>query len=383
MEIGDRKVGPAFFNSGPSCLLTMFYPRHIKPGTLRVCTFHGSNRARRSEDIVDNDVVLTTYHTLVADWKSHRLLQELMWFRVVLDEGTIAGCGIYDLKLLPKLTFIAHWIRNTTSQQFKAARDLKAQRRWCLSGTPIQNTLDDLRSLLDFLHFEPFSEPGFFRKHIIEPLHVNSLDPFRNLRLLLRITCFRRTAELLCLPPHETREVDVSLTDMETQLYEGILDRCKEEFEEISYGKTSKKRYTVLFAATMRLRRLCNHGTFQEPQYSPGSETPKRKGKAASRKKVDKASDEPMCAYCYGDNADISADMGALEVCPECSRVLDQDTVSRSPLDERNHTMDPIGAYESSAGMDLHSIAQGGDIGYSSKLNAVVDNIRSSSSSKQ
>ncbi|KAK8037229.1 hypothetical protein PG991_000575 [Apiospora marii] len=248
--------------------------RHIKPGTLRLCIFHGSGRAKTPEDMVDNDVVLTTYHTLVADWKSHRLLQKPMWFRVVLDE---------------ELTFIAHWIRNTTSQQFKAARDLKAQRRWCLSGTPIQNTLDDLRSLLDFLHFEPFSEPGFFRKHIIEPLHVNSLDPFRNLRLLLRITCFRRTAELLCLPPHETTEVDVSLTGMETQLYEGILDRCKEEFEEISYGKSSKKRYTVLFAATMRLRRLCNHGTFKEPQTLPGSVTPKRKGKAASRKKLAKS----------------------------------------------------------------------------------------------
>ncbi|KAK8102537.1 DNA repair protein RAD5B, partial [Apiospora sp. TS-2023a] len=336
--------------------------RHIKPDTLRLCIFHGSNRAKKLEDIVDNDVVLTTYHTLVADWKSQRLLQGIMWFRVVLDE--------------------AHWIRNTTSQQFKATRDLKAQRRWCLSGTPIQNTLDDLRSLLDFLHFEPFSEPGFFRKHIIEPLHVNSLDPFRNLRLLLRITCFRRTAELLCLPPHETSEIAVSLTDMEMQLYDGILDRCKEEFEEISYGKSPKKRYTVLFAATMKLRRLCNHGTFKEPQHSPGSETPKRKGKVASRKQTGKVSDEPMCAYCYGDNADISADMGALEVCPECSRVLDQGTAPRSPLNGGNTTLDPTSAYQPSQGMNLPNIAQGGDTGYSSKLNAVVDNIRSSPSSK-
>lgn len=161
---------------------------------------------------------------------------------------------------------------------------------------------------------------------------------------------------------------------MEAQLYEGILDCCKEEFEEISYGKSSKKRYTVLFAATMSLRRLCNHGTFKEPQYPPRSETPKRKGKAASRKKVEKSSDEPICAYFYGDNADIGADMGALEVCPECSRVLDQGTATRSPL---NGTLHPTSV------INFSSIPHGGDLGHSSKLNAVLDNIRSSPSSKQ
>ncbi|KAK7973120.1 SNF2 family N-terminal domain-containing protein [Apiospora saccharicola] len=291
------------------------------------------------------------------------LLQGIMWFRVVLDE--------------------AHWIRNTSSQQFKAAKELKAQRRWCLSGTPIQNTLDDLRSLLDFLHFKPFSEPGFFRKHIIESLHVSSLDPFRNLRLLLRITCFRRTAELICLPPHETREITVSLSDMETNLYDGILDRCKEEFEEISYGRSNKKRYALLFAATMRLRRLCNHGTFKEPQHSPRSETPRRKGKASSRNKSEEASDEPMCAYCYGDNADISADMGALEVCPECSRVLDQGTTASLPLSEGEVTAHGARNHQTSTISNLLNIAHEGDLHFSSKLNAVVDNIRNCPSSKQ
>ncbi|KAK8073511.1 hypothetical protein PG994_004410 [Apiospora phragmitis] len=299
---------------------------------------------------------------LVSDWKSYRLLQGIMWFRVVLDE--------------------AHWIRNTTSQQFKAAKDLQAQRRWCLSGTPIQNTLDDLRSLLDFLHFKPFSEPGFYRKHIIEPLHVASLDPFRNLRLLLRITCFRRTVELLCIPPHEIREIAISLTDTEAQLYGEILDRCKEEFEEILYMRSTKKRYTVLFAATMSLRRLCNHGTCIQRQYSSRLQTPKRQGKAAIRKKINNFSDEPMCAYCYGDDADISADMGALEVCPECSRVLDHGRAAPSPLNEGDDTLHVTSTNQPSTVSTFFNSAQVGDLGFSSKLKAVVDNIRSSPSSK-
>ncbi|KAK8024372.1 hypothetical protein PG993_012438 [Apiospora rasikravindrae] len=291
----------------------------------------------------------TTRATLIvatsSHWKSQRLLQGIMWFRIVLDE--------------------AHWIRNTTSQQFKAVRDLKAQRRWCLSGTPIQNSLDDLRSLLAFLHFEPFSEPGFFRKHIVEPLHVESLDPFRNLRLLLRTTCFRRTAELLCLPSHKIKEIAISLTEAETNLYKGILDRCKDEFEEISYKKPSRTptrtRFTVLLTATISLRRLCNHGTFIERQNPSGPQIPKRQGKSAAKKKTAKVSDEPMCSYCYGDNADFNADMDALEVCPECLRVLDQGKVTPSTI---------------------FDTAQGSSLEFSSKLNAVVENIRSSPSSK-
>ncbi|KAK6839362.1 hypothetical protein PG987_005228 [Apiospora arundinis] len=322
--------------------LTLKNTRHLKPDTIRLCIFHGNNRANAMQDIIDNDVVLTTYHTLVSDRKTRRLLQDIVWFRVVLDE--------------------AHWIRNPASQQFKAAKELKAQRRWCLSGTPIQNTLDDLRSLLDFLHFTPFSEPCFFRKHIIEPLHANSLESFRNLRLLLRITCFRRTAELLSLPNHEIKEVPVSLTETEAQLYDEILNCCKDEFEEISYGKSSKKRYTVLFAATMSLRRLCNHGTFSARQDTPVSQIPKRQGKTTTRKtKKSMASDEQMCAYCCGDNADISAGVDALDVCPECSRVLDQPTAAPSPFNNGNGT--------------LHT-------GFSSKLNAVINNIQSFASSK-
>ncbi|KAK7946883.1 uncharacterized protein PG986_011204 [Apiospora aurea] len=340
--------------------------KHIIPGAIRFCIFHGHNRVKMSEDIVDNDVVLTTYHTLVSDWKSRKLLQGIMWFRVVLDE--------------------AHWIRNTTSQQFKAAKSLTAQRRWWLSGTPIQNSLDDLRSLLDFLHFQPFSEPSFFRKHIVEQLNVRSLDPFRNLQLLLRIACFRRTAELLCLPSHETREIAIPLTETESQLYYGILDRCKEEIEDVSYmeshKKPCKKRCTVLFAATTRLRRLCNHGTFKGRQDPPGPQASKRQGKAAMRNKASKPSDEQMCAYCYGDNAEISADLGALEMCPECSRVLDQDAANLSRLNDGYGTPYTTSVSQPMSDLESCSPAQEGNFGFSSKLNAVVGNILNSPSSK-
>ncbi|KAI1501128.1 SNF2 family N-terminal domain-containing protein [Biscogniauxia marginata] len=333
--------------------------KHLRPDILRLCIFHGDNRAKVVEDIIDNDVVLTTYHTLVSDCKSKSLLQRLMWFRVVLDE--------------------AHWIRNTTSQQFKAARNLTAQRRWCLSGTPIQNSLDDLRSLLDFLHFHPFSEPNFFRKHIVEPLRTESPDPYRNLRLLLRIICFRRTSELLSLPPHVIEEVPIPLTDGEVRLYEDILAKCKREFEEVTNMRSSRKKHCILFATIMSLRRLCNHGIFQQDNAALEVRTPDRGAKKSNRQKQE-AEEEIWCAYCYGDNADTIITLGALEVCPECSRTLEhgatRESKSISPMPSATSDGDFMSSGWRANDLPLSILSPlRRDTGFSSKLNAVVNNI--------
>ncbi|KAI0809903.1 P-loop containing nucleoside triphosphate hydrolase protein [Xylaria sp. FL0064] len=321
------------------------------PGLLRLHIFHGSSRAKTIEDIVDNDVVLTTFSTLVSDQKASRLLQQLTWFRVVLDE--------------------AHWIRNSTSQQFKVACSLQSSRRWCLTGTPIQNSLDDLRSLLAFLHFRPFSESGFFREHIVEPLRVDSTDRYRNLRLLLRLICFRRTAALLSIPPHEAREVAVNLTDRELQLYEDTLSMCKREFEEIANMRSSKKKFCVLFATIMKLRRLCNHGTFQQSSHALEVRKPKSQHKGFKGNKPDYPEQVP-CAYCYSDNADIGTTSDTLEVCPGCSRVVDNrhkidDTLS--PDRRCDELPFPI--------VTTNSLLRE-ETGFSSKLNAVIDNIQQS-----
>jgi len=60
---------------------------HVKPDILRICIFHGSSRPKSPEGVIDHDLVLTTYATLSADSKDLKILQEIEWYRVVLDEG--------------------------------------------------------------------------------------------------------------------------------------------------------------------------------------------------------------------------------------------------------------------------------------------------------
>ena len=61
---------------------------HISPGALSMRTFHGQDRSQIPHVYTDVDIVLTTYSTLMSDIKRSRVLFQLYWFRVVLDEGS-------------------------------------------------------------------------------------------------------------------------------------------------------------------------------------------------------------------------------------------------------------------------------------------------------
>ncbi|KAK2611539.1 hypothetical protein N8I77_004872 [Diaporthe amygdali] len=152
---------------------------HFFHGVLRHVRFHGQSRPKEAEALQKYDIVLTTYATLAADHGGQGLMYRMEWYRIVLDE--------------------AHWIRNSSSKQFKAAAELNSRRRWCLSGTPIQNRLDDLASLAQFLRIHPVSSKDLFQKYIFAPL-ANTTPNSKPLRAYMEAYCLRRTESCLSLP---------------------------------------------------------------------------------------------------------------------------------------------------------------------------------------
>ena len=126
-------------------------------------------------------MVLTTYATIETDFRRQQYgfkrqgvlerepspLHSVQWFRIVLDEGTEAlanGCRWLRLtwprRGLPTpgvASGPAHSIKDRSSSTARAVFAMKTERKWSLSGTPLQNRVGELYSLIRFMEIEPFS----------------------------------------------------------------------------------------------------------------------------------------------------------------------------------------------------------------------------------
>ena len=92
---------------------------------------------KRTNERTSDEWTTLTFGTLAAEGGTYGALGRTQWLRVVLDE--------------------AHNIKNPRSQQACAANALTATRRWAISGTPIQNRLQGLHSLLSFIRLKPLA----------------------------------------------------------------------------------------------------------------------------------------------------------------------------------------------------------------------------------
>jgi hypothetical protein len=151
------------------------------PAELNVIRFHGAGRNKfKQADMQAAMIVVTTYDIVRSTFnkqsgKATGPLFAVDWRRVVLDE--------------------AHAIKNRNSVSCKSVCLLKTERRWCLTGTPIQNNLKDLFSLTQFLRVHPFSEFQWFNRLILRPIKDGHGAAFERLQVLVKQLVLRRTKE--------------------------------------------------------------------------------------------------------------------------------------------------------------------------------------------
>lgn len=245
-----------------------------------------------------------------------------------------------------------------------------------MTGTLIQNSLNDLLSLLKFLHLEPYCQPAVFERDILSPIRAGNSDAFKNLKLLLRAVCLRRNSQPLNLEPVRFETISVALDAEERKHYKAIQTLCQTEFENITSQKSQLKRYSVLFTTIVHLRRLCSNG-------QPPVQTPPAAGllgnKRAAKGKKKAASDDNRCEVC-GDE-DSAGLLDGCDVCPECSRPLASSTNSNSALSKSSTATHltpgtPLTVSQSRSPSPL-STASSPSLPYlamSSKLNAVAIN---------
>lgn len=232
---------------------------------LKVLVHHGPQRTKSSKALALYDVVITTYQILVSEHGRSSEKQGsgcfgLDWWRVVLDE--------------------AHTIKNRNAKATKACYALHSEYRWCLSGTPMQNNLEELQSLVSFLRIRPYDDLKQWREHINLPMK-NGKDHVAINRLHSLLRCFikRRTKEILkekgALHPggepsadgeasaadfrHTERNVVTVVTKLppaERRFYDGLEKRADQSLEAMM---KEKMNYASAFTLLLRLRQACNH----------------------------------------------------------------------------------------------------------------------------
>ncbi|KAI0030206.1 SNF2 family N-terminal domain-containing protein [Vararia minispora EC-137] len=261
---------------------------------IRVYVYHGNARRPDPVFLANCDVVITTFSTLASEYskqnrstladdddnssddcvelingvpapttttkkkhgKRKRVgngveatspLQSVHWFRVVLDE--------------------AHSIKEISTVACRASCDLMADRRLCLTGTPVQNKLDDVFALIKFLRLEPLDDKATWTEFIGSPLKYGQPIGVARLQSTMKIITLRRTKEsktstgerILTLPPRRDELRFLKFDEEEQALYDKFFNESKAEFHELSHKNEVMKNYVGILQKILRLRQICDH----------------------------------------------------------------------------------------------------------------------------
>jgi non-specific serine/threonine protein kinase len=209
------------------------------PG-LRVHVHHGAERPRGKafqEVVASCDLVVTTYGLVVRDVEA---LREMSWRRVVLDE--------------------AQAVKNAATRAAVAVRSLPSARRFAVTGTPVENRLGDLWSLMEFANPGLLGQPMSFRQRFATPIERHGdAEAATRLRTLTQPFVLRRlktdTSIITDLPPKIEMEVVCSLTREQASLYQAVVADMMDRIETTD----GIERRGLVLATMTKLKQVCNH----------------------------------------------------------------------------------------------------------------------------
>jgi superfamily II DNA or RNA helicase len=207
---------------------------------LRVHVHHGKERARGGAfdaAVADADLVITTYALAARDAAA---LGKVQWHRVVVDE--------------------AQAIKNAATRAAAAIRELPAAQRIAVTGTPVENRLADLWSIMQFANPGLLGSATAFKQRFATPVEKHG-DPDAALRLRQMTQPFilRRmktdTSIISDLPKKMEMEVVCNLTREQAALYQAVVDDMLEKIE----NSEGMERRGLVLATMTKLKQVCNH----------------------------------------------------------------------------------------------------------------------------
>jgi len=163
------------------------------------------------------------------------------WRRIVVDE--------------------AQNIRNRSTKVSRASLYLNATYRWCLTGTPVTNTLTDIYSLLRFLKVDPWQDWAKWRDEVQRIEKKNPARASKKVQAILKLVLLRRNKDselngkrLLNLKPMHMNDSPITLSDDEKNVYEYMEGKSQQQISKYIREGTVMKNYAHVLVLLLRLR---------------------------------------------------------------------------------------------------------------------------------
>lgn len=196
-----------------------------------------ATKSKRGTDLADtvagSDIVVTSYTLLRLEADQYR---EVVWGGVLLDE--------------------AQFVKNHSSKAYQAVRKLRARVKIALTGTPLENNLMDLWSLLSITAPGLFPDPKAFTAAYRRPIEAGDADALARLHRRIRPLILRRTKAAVAseLPEKQEQVVPVELSPGHRKTYDKYLARERQKVLGL-VGDLARNRITILRSLTL-LRQL-------------------------------------------------------------------------------------------------------------------------------
>lgn len=213
---------------------------------LQVLQYTGAQRKKAEKTLMTFDIILTTYQTVVIDAD---ILKVLHFHYIVLDES--------------------QQIRNKNSKIFSAVLQLSSDHRLSLSGTPIENSLSDLWSQMEFINPSILGSYSFFKDHFQIPIEKHRDEKaIEELKLLVDPFILRRTKGQVAKDLPELIELThlASMTDEQAKYYEKEKSATRNHLAGLD-RQSGQFRIHVL-SSLMKLRQIANHPVITKADYN-------------------------------------------------------------------------------------------------------------------
>ncbi|KAH0542151.1 hypothetical protein FGG08_003451 [Glutinoglossum americanum] len=240
---------------------------------LKTYLLHGSRTKVGWKHLKKYDVVLTTFGTLAAEYKRREAWEQKKASadgRLDNEEGPSLPCLSEDSLWYRVIIDEAQCIKNRTTKAALGACALQAKSRFCLTGTPMMNSVGELHALIEFLRIKPYNEFKKFSEDFIRPLKGTSQrgseNALKKLQALLKAVLLRRTKKseidgkpILNLPERTNKAQNAVFNEDEQTFYKALETKTALQFNKYLKQGSIGRNYTNILVLLLRLRQACCH----------------------------------------------------------------------------------------------------------------------------